>query len=108
VAKGIGLLFALSVLSVLAGAQDARELGHVSGEAGFVGSPAPVGSALTCSAAPQLLQVPALAAERAKVKARLITLLRESLFDDAKGIVNIAREKEIKKLVSKLKSSQSF
>ena len=44
--------------------------------------------------------------ERAKTKARLITLLRESLFDDAKGIVNIAREREIKKLVGKLKSFQ--
>jgi hypothetical protein len=40
---------------------------------------------------------------RAKVKARLINLLRESLYDDAKGVVNITREKEIKNLVSKLK-----
>jgi hypothetical protein len=40
---------------------------------------------------------------RAKVKARLVTLLRDSLYDDAKGIVNIAREKEIKKLANKLR-----
>jgi hypothetical protein len=104
VAKRIGLLFLFSVLSVLAGAQDARELGPSSGRADFLGSTAPVGSPLACSAQ-QTLHIPATAAERAKVKARLINLLRESLFDDAKGIVNIAREKEIKKLVGKLKSS---
>jgi len=48
--------------------------------------------------------VPSTVAARARLKARLITLLRESLFDDTKGIVNIAREKEIKKLANKLKS----
>jgi UDP-N-acetylglucosamine enolpyruvyl transferase len=40
--------------------------------------------------------------ERAKVKARLAILLGESLADDASGIVNVAREKEIKKLANKL------
>jgi hypothetical protein len=39
---------------------------------------------------------------QAKLKAQLATLLRDSLFDDAKGVVNIAREKEIKKLANKL------
>jgi hypothetical protein len=39
--------------------------------------------------------------DRAKLKARLATLLRDSLFDDTKGIVNIAREKEIRKLANK-------
>lgn len=105
-AKSIWLLFAVAVLSVLAGAQDARELGHSSEEADFIGSAAPVGSAPTCVPSPQVLRVPAPLIERAKTKARLIILLRESLFDDAKGIVNIAREKEIKKLVSKLKNSE--
>jgi len=32
--------------------------------------------------------------------------LRESLYDDAKGIVNIAREKEIKDLANKLKNEK--
>jgi len=32
--------------------------------------------------------------------------LRESLYDDAKGIVNIAREKEIKDLSNKLKNEK--
>jgi hypothetical protein len=41
--------------------------------------------------------------EGAKLRLRLSDLLRESIYDDAKGIVNIAREKEIKKLANKLK-----
>jgi hypothetical protein len=63
-----------------------------------------VGSTLTCSQTPATIRVspPPLVA-RAKVKARLVTLLRNSLSDDAKGIVNIAREKEIKKLANKLR-----
>jgi hypothetical protein len=44
--------------------------------------------------------------ERAKLKARLRTLLRESLYDDAQRIVNIAPEKEIRKLVNKLSSDK--
>jgi hypothetical protein len=60
------------------------------------------GRALTCSE-PKKLLVPPAFAERAKLKARLSNILRESLFDDAKGIVNIAREKEIKDLANKLK-----
>jgi hypothetical protein len=40
--------------------------------------------------------------ERARIKARLPTLLRESLDDDASGIANVAREKEIRKLANKL------
>jgi len=68
--------------------------------------PAPfAGGGLTCSAS-QTLVVPKAAAGRAKLKARLLTLLRESLFDDAKGVVNIAREKEIKKLANKLKNER--
>lgn len=72
-------------------------------EAGFVGS------VLTCSQQPQptsMLRVPRPLYERAKVKARLAALLRDSLYDDAKGIVNMAREKEIRKLASKLKSGE--
>ena len=61
-----------------------------------------VGGTLKCSE-PKKLLVPPAFAERAKLKARLSNILRESLFDDAKGIVNIAREKEIKDLASKLR-----
>jgi len=61
-----------------------------------------VGRTLTCSE-PQKLLIAKPFAERAKLKVRLYNLLRESLYDDAKGIVNIGREKEIKDLASKLK-----
>jgi len=43
---------------------------------------------------------------RVRLKARLTTLLRESLYDDAKGIVNIPREKEIKNIANKLRSDR--
>jgi hypothetical protein len=88
--------------SALAGAQ-------VSG--GVLGGSAPdlktsyVGSALTCSQ-PYTFVVPRPLFERAKIKARLATLLRESLHDDTQGILNIAREKEIKKLANRLRRSR--
>jgi hypothetical protein len=63
------------------------------------------GSPLTCSESQKLL-IPHPFAERAKLKAKLFNLLRESLYDDAKGIVNIAREKEIRELASKLKKER--
>jgi hypothetical protein len=50
--------------------------------------------------------MPRSAVERAKLKVRLISLLRDSLYDDAKGIVNIAREREIKKLANELKGNK--
>jgi hypothetical protein len=34
--------------------------------------------------------------ERANVKARLAVFLRESLYDDANGIVNVARGKKLR------------
>jgi hypothetical protein len=70
------------------------------------------GSALICSQSPQTspqtqtIRVPQPLAERAKLKARLVLLLRDSLYDDAGGIVNIAREKEIRKLANKLRSQR--
>jgi hypothetical protein len=100
VAKGGFILLAVVFASTLVHAQG---LGEVSG------GPQPditaplVGSALTCSQLPQRIVVPNTLVERAKVKARLLTLLRDSLSDDARGIVNIAREKEIRKLASRLK-----
>lgn len=61
-----------------------------------------VGSPLTCSQT-QKLVISKPFVERAKLKARLLDLLRESLYDDAKGVVNVAREKEIKSLARKLR-----
>ena len=60
---------------------------------------------MTCSE-PQKLLIAQPFAERAKLKVRLLNALRESLYDDAKGIVNIAREKEIKELANKLKNGR--
>jgi hypothetical protein len=64
------------------------------------------GSTLTCSQSPAAIRVPPSLVERAKLKVRLANLLRESLYDDAKGIVNIAREKEIKRLADKLRREE--
>lgn len=60
-----------------------------------------LGSALSC-VQPQMVQIPRSVAKRAKLKAQLMNVLRESIFDDAKGIVNLAREKQIKELINKL------
>ena len=59
-------------------------------------------NALTCTR-PEHLTIPKKLYERAKLKTRLADLLRESLYDDAKGIVNIAREKEIRNLADKVR-----
>ena len=97
------LLFVV-LSSALAGAQ---VLGQIPGgpepdlKNAFVGSP------LTCSQQPHTIYVTRAVAERARLKARLLNLLRDSLFDDAKGVVNIARENEIKKLANKLRNARS-
>jgi hypothetical protein len=67
-----------------------------------------LGSALTCAQTEsEKIAVPNPIAMRAQLKARLLNLLRLSLFDDAKGIVNIKRENEIKKLASELKNDKA-
>ena len=102
-AKGSFILLSIVFGSALAGAQ---VLGRVSGGPEPDLKDAFVGSSVTCSQ-PRTFVVPRPLVEHAKLKARLLTLLRDSLYDDAKGIVNIAREKEIKKLASKLKSGET-
>ena len=102
VAKGSLVLLSVVLASALASAQ-------VPG--GVLGGSEPdlktayVGSTLTCSPSYTIV-VPRPLLERAKLKARLAALLRESLYDDAKGIVNMPREKEIRKLASKLRSKR--
>jgi hypothetical protein len=100
VAKALMALF-FALASALAGAQTVESL---SGSSRPNQSFSFSGGALTCSQ-PEVLRVPQGVIQRAKLKLRLMSLLRESLFDDAKGIVNIAREKEIRKLADKLKST---
>ena len=68
-----------------------------------------LGSALTCSAQdkqPERFIVPQPFAKRARLKARLLNLLHESLYDDSKGIVDVTREKEIANLAKKLKDEK--
>ena len=62
---------------------------------------------MTCSQPqPHTVRVPRPVLERSLLKAKLLNLLRDSLYDDENGIVNIAREKEIKKLADKLRSDK--
>jgi hypothetical protein len=93
VAKKILLLLPVVLASAFVSAQ---VLGQVSGGSEPDLQTPFVRSTLTCSQPPTIV-VPKPLLEQAKLKARLVTLLRDSLFDDAKGIVNIAREKEIKR-----------
>lgn len=87
---------------VLGSALAVAQLGPLTGPSESYLKDAFVRSPLTCTQS-NTIAVPVEVADRAKVKARLLNLLRDSLFDDAKGIVNIAREKEIKKLANKLR-----
>ena len=81
-------------------------IGHVPGEglanprASFAGN-ALAGKVAACSQG-EKLQVPKAIAKRARLKAELMNVLRQSIFDDAKGIVNLARERQIKDLINKL------
>lgn len=98
----VALAFAGAFLSVQAMGQAPAD-SHPGFKASFVGS------ALTCSSQdkqPERVTVPRLFAKRAKLKARLLNLLHESLYDDSKGIVNVAREKEIADLAKKLQGRQ--
>jgi hypothetical protein len=66
-----------------------------------------LGSSLTCfQPQPHTVRVPRAVLERSLLKAKLLNLLHDSLNDDENGIVNIAREKEIKKLADKLRSDK--
>ncbi len=94
-------MLAAALACGLAHGQAKRQL---SGDSEFNRAAAFVGSPIACSQ-PLTIVVPRNVAEKARVKVRLLTLLRESLSDDAKGIVNIAREKEIKKLANKLRNN---
>ena len=93
---------------VLASALASAQMGAISGQPKPDIQDAFAGSSLTCSQAPShKFVVPASVYETAKIKARLLVLLSDSLYDDAKGIVNIARENEIKKLANKLKNART-
>ena len=68
-----------------------------------------LGSAITSSQPEKQTEkfiVPIRLAKRARLKARLMNLLHESLSDDSKGIMNVEREKEIATLAKKLKDEK--
>ena len=68
-----------------------------------------LGSALTCSSPDkqtERITVPQPLARRAKLKAQLLNLLRESLYDNSKGIVKVTREEEIANLAKKFKDEK--
>ena len=99
----VTLALAAAVCSVQAMGQAPAD-SHPAFKASFVGS------ALTCSSPdkqPERVIVPQPFAKRAKLKARLLNLLHESLYDDSKGIVNVGREKEIVDLAKKLKDEKA-
>ena len=98
------ILLALVLASALVNAQQ-MQMSTVSGDPQPDPKSPLTTNTLTCTE-PQRLLVPGSVAKRAKLKARLMDLLRESLFDDAKGIVNTPREKEIRKIEDKLKSDK--
>jgi hypothetical protein len=98
----VTLALAAAVCSVQAMGQAPAD-SHPDFKASFLGS------ALTCSSQdkqPERVSVPRPFAKRAKVKARLLNLLHESLYDDSKGIVNVTREREIVDLAKKLKEEK--
>jgi hypothetical protein len=97
------ILFTLLLVTFSSVFLGAQQMGQISGESLLDRTAAVSRSALTCSE-PVAIRVPPTILERAKLKARLLNLLRESLNDDAKGIVNMARENEIRKLAVKLKN----
>jgi hypothetical protein len=95
------MAISVALASALAGAQTLESL---QGNSRPNQSLAFSGGALACSQ-PEVLRVPQGVIQRAKLKLQLLDLLQESLLDDAKGIVNIAREKEIRRLADKLKDT---
>lgn len=105
-AKTVVTLAAVALASVVlrlpAVAQTARDF-HPDSKTSFLGS------TLTCSQPDKQTErfsIPQPLIRRAKLKARLLNLLHDSLSDDSKGIVNAAREKEITDLAKRLKDNK--
>jgi hypothetical protein len=102
VGRIVFIVLALVFASILVNAQ---QMNTVSGDPQPDPKSPLTTNTLTCTQ-PQRLLVPGSVAKRAKLKAQLMDLLRESLYDDAKGIVNTPREKEIRKIADELKSDK--
>jgi hypothetical protein len=102
--KSFVLLFVVIAPAILS----AEVLDQVPGGSGSDLQTPLVRSALACSRPPTIVNPMPLVplVERAKLKARLMTFLRENLYDDAQGIVNTAPEKEIRELANKPSSDK--
>jgi hypothetical protein len=102
--------FALPWLAALANLLATPAVAQINGPAQpdlkFAANAVVTPTAMSCSQQPQALVVPREMLAQARLKARLMTLLRESLYDEAKGIVNVTREQEIRKLAAKLKTGK--
>ncbi len=98
--------FALLAVALACTFASAQAMGQMSKASDLDMQTSFVGNSLTCSQqqSPPSIRVPQPLVERAKLKSRLATLLRDSLYDDARGVVSIEREKEIRKLANKLGS----
>jgi len=106
VAKSIVTLVAVALAAAFFSVQ---AVGQASGDSHPDFKASFLGSNLTCSPAekqPEKFTVPQSLAKRAKLKARLLNLLHQSLYDDSKGIVNLPREKEIANLAKKLQDEK--
>jgi hypothetical protein len=101
-------IFALFAAFLAVAFTSEKASGQVSRSPDFNIQASLVGSVLTCSQTPPTIRVPPPLVARARLKARLATLLRDSLDDDTRGIVNIAREREIRKLANKLGGGNNF
>jgi len=104
VAKASFILLPVVLASTIVSAQ---VLGPASGAEPSLKTPL-LGSSLTTCSQPQThtVHVPRAILERSKLKAKLLNLLHDSLYDDENGIVNVKREEEIKKLANKLKNDR--
>jgi hypothetical protein len=104
VPKASSLLLPFVLVAAIASAQMDKASRAPESEPNF--KDAVVGSALTCSQQ-RTLVIPPRLLENARLKARLLVLLCDSLYDDGHGILNIAREKEIGKLANKLRNEKN-
>jgi len=106
VAKSIVACVAIALAAASFGVQ---AMGQASGDPHPGLKASLLGSAVTCSQPEKQIEritIPQRLARRARLKARLLSLLHESLYDDSKGIVNVTREKEITDLAKKLKDDK--
>jgi hypothetical protein len=103
------VLFAVALAFVLSSVQMRGQVALPASPGNSLVDPktSTAGKPQACSQ-PEKFVIPGAFAKRAKLKARLANLLRQSLVDDTEGIVNLSREKEIKDLANKLTKEKEY